>query len=350
MKIQLVHDAAVQTIEPEVLQPEQEPITSRDYFLVQNKGFNYYGIDLSSADFSRLEGIISACEQVEKSTWTAQENFYEYLKKSTLLIYTEKDGRVVAFCLVSLLLINDYCFFTNDETMVLKECQGSDLALHIVTTAFLYFMKKLDLGKSIRKFIYVSISANPQVMNSYYRNSYWNKKKYDNSYHPSKELVSIHHAYLEKYSMSLVNPDYPFCVKNLFPGSQHLDWTKKKFQIQEGVKKLMPPEFDHKERGDAWAYMYMTTMMGANRLFLLLALISFGRKAFFNERLGLFRRKKRLLANPKLTRVRLIDGRFGDRRISDRRTADRRTGGTWDNKTERRSSDRRMTDRRNTAQ
>ena len=287
---------------------DQVSVTSHDYFLIHNKGFNYYGIDLSSVHIGRLEDIISACEAVEKSTWTAQENFYEYFKKCNLLIYAEKDGKVVGFCLASLLLINEYCFFTNDETMVLKECQGFNIALYIVTTAFLYFMKKLDLGKSIKKFIYVSISANPQVVNGYFHNAYWNK--FDNSYHPSKELVSIHHAYLEKYKMSLVDGDFPFCVKNLFPGSQHLDWTKKKFQFKEEVKKLMPTEFDHKERGDAWAFMFMTNMRGAYKLFLYMALAFIGRKTFFNERLGLLKRKKRLLVNPKLTRVRLIDGSF----------------------------------------
>ncbi len=295
-------------IEQEASRPEQIPVTSQDYFLIHNKGFNYYGIDLSGVDIGRLEDIISACETVEKSTWTAQENFYEYFRKCNLLIYAEKDGHVVGFCLASLLLINEYCFFTNDETMVLKDYQGFNIALYIVTTAFLYFMKKLDLGKSIKKFIYVSISANPQVVNGYFQNIYWNK--FDNSYHPSKELVGIHHAYLEKYNMSLVDHDYPFCVKNLFPGSQHLDWTKKKFQFKDEVKKLMPSEFDHKERGDAWAFMFMTNMRGAYKLFLYMAIAFIGRKTFFNERLGLFRRKKRLLVKPKLTRVRLIDGRF----------------------------------------
>ncbi|MBN1497511.1 MAG: hypothetical protein JXA07_12115, partial [Spirochaetes bacterium] len=250
-----------------------------------------------------------------------------------------------------LLLINEYCFFTNDETMVLKECQGFNIALYIVTTAFLYFMKKLDLGKSIKKFIYVSISANPQVVNNYYRNAYWNKKKYDNSYHPSEELVNIHRAYLERYKLCLVNPDYPFCVKNLFPGSQHLDWTKKKFQFREEIKKLMPAEFDHKERGDAWAFMYMTNMRGAYRLFILLALLSFRWNAFFDPRLGLFRKKKNLLVNPKLARIRLIDGRFSDRRTTDRRAVDRRTGDARpESGIDRRNTERRMAERRKFSQ
>jgi hypothetical protein len=333
-------------IEQEVGRPDQVPVTSRDNFLIHNKGFNYYGIDLSSADIRSLEDIIGACEMVEKSTWTAQENFYEYFRKCDLLIYAEKDGQVAGFCLASLLLINEYCFFTNDETMVLKEYQGFNIALYIVTTAFLYFMKKLDLGKSIKKFIYVSISANPQVVNGYYQNKYWNK--FDNSYHPSKELINIHQAYLEKYNMALVDGNFPFCVKNLFPGSQHLDWTKKKFQFKDEVQKLMPPAFDHKERGDAWAFMFMTNMRGAYKLFLYMALAFIGKKTFFNERLGLFRRKKHLLVNPKLTRVRLIDGRFSDRRTGDRRGEDRRTNNTGHDgiTKDRRATERRSIDRR----
>lgn len=346
MNFKLVHDAALKENEQEVRRPDQVPVTSFDNFLIHNKGFNYYGIDLSSADIRTLDDIISGCEMVEKSTWHAQENFYEYFKKCDLLIYAEKDGQVAGFCLASLLLINEYCFFTNDETMVLKEYQGFNIALYIVTTAFLYFMKKLDLGKSIKKFIYVSISANPQVVNGYYRNKYWNK--FDNSYHPSKELINIHQAYLDKYKLALVDENFPFCVKNLFPGSQCLDWTKKKFQFKDEVQKLMPPEFDHRERGDAWAFMFMTNMRGAYKLFLYMALAFIGKKIFFNERLGLLRRKKHPLVKPKLTRVRLIDGRFNDQRTIDRRAEDRRIinlghDGTNRNRrdTERRSIERR---------
>jgi hypothetical protein len=308
MNTNVIRETSALSIEKYYQEINQVPITSEDNFLIHNKGFNYYGIDLSTSDFAALEEVIDACESVENSTWKAQENFFEYVKKSDLLIYAEKDGQVVGFCLASLLLINEYCFFTNDETMVLKDCQGSNIALYIVTTAFLYFMKKIDLGKSIKKFIYVSISANPQVVNGYKKNTYWNQ--FDNSYHPSNELVSIHHAYLKKYNMSLVDEHYPFCVRNLFPGSQQLDWTKKKFQFMDEVRQLMPAEFDHKERGDAWAFMFMTNMRSAHKLFLYMALSFIGKKTFLNVKLGLFRRKKHLLASPKLTRVRLIDGKF----------------------------------------
>lgn len=296
----------------------QVSITGRDYFLINIKGFNFYGIELRKADNNRLRDIISGCEAVESNTWNAQEDFFSYIKKSDLLIYAEKNGQIIGFCLVSLMLINEYCFFTNDETMVLRAFQGDNIAVKIVTVTLLYFMKKINLGKSIKKFIMVSISANPHVINMYYSNK-WNN--FVSSFHPTQELVDIHRAYLNKYNMTLVDERFPFCVKSAFPGSQQLDWCKKKYQFRDEIKKLFPSDFDYKNRGDAWAFMFLAKMRSAYINFTYMAVAFIGVKAFFNKNIGLLRRKKRLVTGAKLTRIRLVEENLIDRRMEEMRRA-----------------------------
>lgn len=342
MNINISTEAAARTIERDVRDARQVSITCHDNFLIHVKGFNYYGVDISNTDINDLEDMISACEAVENDTWKAQENFFEYFKKCDLLIYAEKGGQVVGFCLVSLLLINQYCFFTVDEAMVLRAFQGDNIGRNVITTSFLYFMKKIDPGKSIKKFIYVSISANPKVVNMYHKNKYMSQT-FESSFCPTDELVNIHHAYLDKYNLCLVDNRYPFAVKNVFPGSQQLEWCNTKYQFCDTVKRMLPPDFDHKDRGDAWAFMFMAKMPAAYLLFTYTALSFIGWKAFFNKKMGLLKRKKYILANPKLTRVRLIDEKFSDRMIIDKRVNDRRAHDLGYNEFD---VDRRVTDRR----
>ena len=316
MNVNISQEAAVREIERVPRDVLQVSITCPNNFLIQVKGFNYYGVDISNTDISELKDLINACEAVENDTWKAQENFFEYFKRSDLLIYAEKGGQIVGFCLVSLLLINQYCFFTVDEAMVLRAYQCENIARTVVTTSYLYFMKKIDLGKSIKKFIYVSISANPRVVNMYYKNKYMSQT-FESSFHFTDELVNIHRAYLEKYNLALVDNQFPFAVKNVFPGSQQLEWCNKKYQFCDSVKKMLPPGFDHKDRGDAWAFMFMAKMPAAYALFTLMVFSFIGKNALFNKQMGLLRRKKRMRANPKLTRVRLIDGKFSDHTSND---------------------------------
>jgi len=346
MNVNILKEAAARTIEKAVGDVRQVSITCPDNFLIQVKGFNYYGVDISNSDISEIEDLINACEAVENDTWMAQENFYEYFKKCDLLIYAEKGGQVVGFCLVSLLLINQYCFFTVDEAMVLREYQCENIARTVIATSYLYFMKKIDPGKSIKKFIYVSISANPRVVNMYFKNKYMSQT-FESSFCATDELINIHRAYLDKHNLCLVDSRYPFAVKNVFPGSQQLEWCNKKYQFCDSVKRMLPPDFDHKDRGDAWAFMFMAKMPAAYTLFTYIALSFIGWNALFNKKMGLLRRKKRMLANPKLTRVRLIDGKFSDRMIIDKRITDRRVHNLGHNEygVDRRINDRRMTEK-----
>ncbi len=311
------------------------------------RGFNYYAVDLRKADFDEIEEIISGCEAVENDTWKAQENFFQYIRKSDLLVYAEKGGRIVGFNLVSFLLINEYCFYTIDEAMVLRACQGNNIARNVVATAFCWFVKNIAQDTMTKKVVMVSISANPKVVNDYYKNRYITRFL-DNSFYPSDDLVRAHHGYLHKYNFTLVDNSYPFCIRKLFPGSQQLDWSDKRYQFLDVVRRRMPSDFDHAVRGDAWAFMAVANLRLARGIIRAVSLIFFGREALFNEKIGLLRRKKRTDAIPRLARVRLIDERFSERRVYERRAADRRKQdlGCGANGIDRRISDRRAAERR----
>ncbi len=342
--MKLVQEAIARTVERE--ENFQVAITCRDNFLVDHKGFNYYVIDLKNTDFSILEDIVSGCEAVESDTWKAQEDFFDYIKKSDILVYAEKDGRIVGFNLVSLLLINEYCFYTIDEAMVLRAFQGNNIARNIVSATLWWFLKIIDLDGAVKKGVLVSISSNPKVVNNYFKNKYITRLM-DNSFFPSEDLIAVHHAYLAKNNFELVHDDYPFCVKNLFPGSQQLDWNNKKYQFLDDVKRRMPGEFEHTRRGDAWAFMVVANMHLAYFVIRAIVFAFFGWKSLLHKKIGLLRNKKKLETRPEMTRIRLIDGKFFDVRAHERRKTERRVHNAGYDAT---GTDRRVTERRITLQ
>jgi hypothetical protein len=339
-------EAVVKKIREERLDyPSSE--TRDENMIMRFKGFNYHAVDLRGVDFNEIEDIVCGCEAVENDTWKAQEDFYQYIRKSDLLVYAEKNGRIVGFNLVSFLLINEFCFYTIDEAMVLRAFQGNNIARNVVTTAIWWFLKKIELDRQVRKMVLVSISANPKVVNNYFKNKYITRLL-DNSFFPSEELVRAHHGYLHKYNFTLVDSRYPFCIRNLFPGSQQLDWSDKRYQFLDEVTEKMPAEFDHAVRGDAWAFMAVANLRLAFIFIRVVSFIFFGREALFNGKIGLLKRRKPASAMPHLTRIRLIDERFAERRIYDRRAGDRRTTdlGCDTNGMNRRITNRRSTERR----
>jgi len=230
---------------------------------------------------------------------------------------------------------------------VLRAFQGNNIARNVVAIAIWWFYKKIELDSQVRKMVLVSISANPKVVNNYYKNWYITRLL-DNSFFPSEDLVRVHHGYLHRYNFILVDSRYPFCIRNLFPGSQSLDWSDARYQFLDKVKKRIPEAFDHKVRGDAWAFMAVANLSLAFMFIRIATLIFYGREALFNGKIGLLKSRKRSSSTPHLTRIRLIDERFAERRIYDRRADDRRKAdlGCDANGVNRRISDRRSGDRR----
>ncbi|HNY66242.1 MAG TPA: hypothetical protein PKM41_12475 [Deltaproteobacteria bacterium] len=277
---------------------DQVPVTCGDYFIQRYKGINYYLIDLKVADWGRLSNIINACAAVERACWKPQEDFFEYLRKCDVLSYAEKEGRVVGFDAVTLLYSGRYCVYSNDETMVIKECRGMDIARKLVIMTLEWFFTRTPCLKNLDYIVFTSISANPRVVNFYFKNS-WSRIFFDCSFKPSQQLITLKEEYCKKHKIGLVHNDYPFCLKNLFPGSNDFDRNDPKFQFSSMVKANMPDDFDHMDRGDAFAFMLKVPAMAGRIVTLLLMARCFGRTYLSSKGLGLFNRQK--MAGPTYT-------------------------------------------------
>lgn len=271
----------------------QISITAEENLILSRKGFNYYAVDLLQTNKRRLQNVIAALEAVERDTWIAQEDFWQYIEKCHFAIYAEKGGQVVGFNLVSIMYKNEFCIYTVEEAMVLNAFQGNNIARNVVIIGMWWFMRKKLGGQDVKRFVFVSTSCNPKVVNNYFKNKYVSKVL-DNSFDPSEKLVEVHNEYLKKYNYTLVNNDYPFCLKNMFPGSNQFEKYEKIPQYIDGVKSKLPPEFDYVQRGDAWAFMVNASIKAFYLFTVATSLTFIGGKALFNNKIGLLKRKDRI--------------------------------------------------------
>lgn len=263
------------------------PITCRDYLVLHHDDINFYFVDLMRADWGRIRNIVKGCEEVESACWKPQENFSDYLKKCDAMSYAEKDGRIIGFAAAHLLFTGNTCVYSNDETMVLKEFRDKRLALSLVGVPLEWFFAKTESFKGTENFVYTSISANPRVVNFYFKQSYC-RTLFDCSFKPSPELIKIKDEYCRKHNIDLVHENYPFCLKNLFPGSNDFDAHDPRFQFSENVKANMPREFDHMDRGDAFAFMLRLPTKAARTVVFCIMARCFGKDYFSRNGLGYF--------------------------------------------------------------
>lgn len=324
-----------QTSEQEV--KKALPVTCNNFFLLNHRGFNYYGIDLRKVDFEIIRDIVKGCEEVEKDCWDPQENFFDYIQKSDILAYAEKDGRIVGFNLVSLLMSDGHCIYSIDEAMVLKKCQGNNIARNVVMLTIRWFFLKTDEALTVKKIYPLSISANPKVVNNYFKNKYLTSI-FDNSFRPSEKLIDLHLQYVKENNLLLVDEKYPFCVKNLFPGSNRFKENDKRYQFKDGVKKNMPDDFDHIHRGDAFSFMVRIGVGPFWFVNTLLLLIILGKKMIFNKGIGFLGSGKYQSADESFQ----YTDEYSDRRGGDRRVMD--IGAYLDDRFNRRKTGRRTVD------
>ena len=270
------------------------PVNAQDFFIQSHKGFNYYLIDLNTAEWNRLGDIIRGCEAVENDCWKAQEDFSTYLRKCDVLSYVEKNGRIVAFDAVSILNSGPHCVYNNEETMVLKAFRGRDLAQRLVIMTVEWHLTKAASIKNKDYFIFTSISANPAVVNRYFNKS-WLRVLFDSSFSPSPELIALKEEYCRKYGIGLVDQSYPFCLKNMFPGSNGFDPNDPKYQFSPHVRANMPADFEHMDRGDAFAFMLMIPMKIVRLVTFILMIKCFGKEYFSSRGVGLFSSRRPLI-------------------------------------------------------
>lgn len=283
------------------------PITCEDYLIQRHNGINFYLIELDRVDWSSIRYIVSACENVENQCWKAQENFFEYLRRCDVLSYAEKDGRIIAFDAVSRMISGDCCVYNNEETMVLKEFRGKNIAQQLVWGTIEWHLTKSACFKGIKDFIYTSISANPTVVNLYYNKDMWPwiRRITDCSFKPSPRLIALVKEYCGKQKIALVNEKYPFCLKNIFPGSNRFDADDPRHQFCSRVKEHMPPEFDHMTRGDAFAFMFKIPLKVLRVINAVTMYLAFGKTYLSKEGLGLFSPRRQTA--PRYTEKWVID-------------------------------------------
>jgi hypothetical protein len=266
------------------------PVNCRNFFIQRHKGFNYYLIDLSGAQWNRLRDIIRGCQVVENDCWKAQEDFFTYIRKCDVLSYAEKNGQIVAFDAVTILNSGRYCVYSNDETMVLRAFRGNDLAQRLVIMTAQWHLKNSASFRNKDYFVFTSISANPRVVNRYFNKS-WLRLLFDSSFAPSPQLIALKEEYCQKYGIELVDKRYPFCFKNLFPGSNNFDPDDPKNQFSAQVRKNLPSDFEHMIRGDAFAFMLMIPMKIVRMVSFILMVKCFGTEYFSSRGVGLFSKR-----------------------------------------------------------
>lgn len=141
--------------------------------------------------------------------------------------------------------------------------------------------------KNKKYFIFTSISANPAVVNRYFNKS-WLRRLFDSSFAPSPRLIALKEEYCRKYAIEVVDKSYPFCLKNMFPGSNSFDPTNPKHQFSAHVRTSLPPDFEHMVRGDAFAFMLMIPMKLLRFVTFALMAKCFGAEYFSTRGVGLF--------------------------------------------------------------
>jgi len=315
---------------------EPVSITCKDYYLLSNKGFNYYAVDLKSNELDKVNKMIRACEEVEKDSWNAQEDFIQYACKSDFLVYAEKDGSIVGFTLVTLFRSGGLCIYSLDEAMVLRKYQGKNIARNLGFLGVRIFILKYSQRERVKKVFPLSISANPRVVNNYLKNRYITSV-FDNSFNPSPELTSIFDKFLRKNNYSLVDNNYPFCVENLFPGSNRFDRTDKRYQFSSSVRKRLPDDFDHMVRGDAFAFMVRISMKAWWFISFMMMMLIFGKEHWFNKSVGVFSSAKHVNSQNETREKVFVEKRFTDRRVVG-------IGAYMDDRVNRRVAGRRGTD------
>lgn len=269
----------------ELYELEHEP-----FYIISNKfGYKYFQVNLSDVNINQLKKIVDACEVVEKASWEAQENFFNFFKKCHLLTYIMKDGQMVGFQLVSYWVIDRYVAVDFDETMVLKEHRGHQLGFALCTVSARYLYIMFHKNKDA-KFTLLTYTPNPRIVRLFFKYKILFSLM-PNTFRPNDDLMMVHDKLLFRKKMSLVHKDYPFVFKNLFPGSLRYFETKK---YPKKLQKMLPDGVDFFERGDAFSFMAIFSKYKCWPGITGMMLRFFGKNFVVNDHLGLGRKSGRI--------------------------------------------------------
>jgi hypothetical protein len=255
------------------------------------KGLKLYTINVKHTPKIRLNAILDECEAVEKSCWDAQEKFHNYAKDKDILSYAVHDGKIVAFQIASYWIIDNNFIFDLDETMVIKQFRGMNLAMALTGINTRTFYLRMCKMKHVNTMTFVGLTPNLKLINLL------DKFRYiiqfiKTSFNPSPAIFKIRDSFLEKKGATLVHEDYPFFLKGVFPGSlKPSDGCK---NASKRVKKMLPHGLDFNSRGDAYLFLACFHQITIFPIMLILIIKALGFKFLFNSSLGYFSRKKNI--------------------------------------------------------
>jgi GNAT superfamily N-acetyltransferase len=214
------------------------------FMLIDKWPYSYYAIDLRTTKLSPDNPIILACKEVEDSTWQAQENFYDYVKKMDYLLFIMYKNEVIAFALGSTWKEQIYGMFTIDEIMVKPEFQGKKLSKKLSLLLVHLLTRYYAHNKNIKQIIGFGTSCNPKTMLMFYNIRFL---MLETNYNPKSTLNRIAWHYVRRYGYIPLSDNSPFFLKSMYPGSHKKLEPINKEHI---ILKYAPPDFDYIKRGD----------------------------------------------------------------------------------------------------
>jgi len=255
------------------------------YFIINDKQFQYYFIDFHETDFNKIMPIIKKCEEIEVNNWNAQENFIDYARKCSALVYAKEGDEIVGFLLITICDFDQYLTYSIDECMVQRGFHGNHIALKLAAIISRISYLKTSKKKGVGNLVFMTATCNPRMIINLY------KKKslfcfVANTFKKSNELLRVHDLYLKRNNLKLVDDEYPFFVKNLFPGSQKV--ASMAVNLDE-IKHLTPPGFDCVKSGDSLMFMAKVCKFSAWSIVIFMMNLMFGWRFWFNNNVGFFR-------------------------------------------------------------
>lgn len=255
----------------------------------KHKGYRFFTIDIKNTPRKKLDAILRECERIEKCCWTAQENFFEYAKKRNIITYAVHDDRIIGFQIASYWIVDDVFIFDLDETMIMKEHRGKNLAMTLSCINCRTYILRIRKLKTIRKMTFVGLTPNLRLVNLLDRIRYF-IYFLDSTFNPSNKLLKIHDYLIFEKGESLVHKEFPFYLKSVFPGSlKPADHTHK---TSKRILKTLPPGLDFNGRGDAFLFLCLFDKFRILPVMVLLLFKGMGTGIIFNKKLGLFSKHK----------------------------------------------------------
>ncbi len=196
---------------------------------------------------------------------------------------------MIGFQIASYWIVDDVFIYDLDETMVMKEHRGKNLAMALSGVNCRTLILRIRKLKTVKKMTFIGVTPNLRLINLLDRIRYF-IYFLDSSFNPSKKLLKIHDYLIFEKGESLVHNDYPFYLKSVFPGSlKPADHTHK---TSKRIKKTLPPGLDFNGRGDAFLFLCLFDKFRIQPVMVLLLLKAMGPGVIFNKNLGLFSKHK----------------------------------------------------------